>query len=468
MKKGIFLLLIGFLWSCSKDDSVYEDIIAKYQDGEENLVSQFSIQAFTADKAFGRAIPELSDIELSFFGIGNAMFDQSWVSSPASTTSRDGLGPIFNARACSACHLRDGRGKPILQTGADSEGFLLKLSTGNSDVNGPIPHHVYGDQLQDESNLGIDKEADIQVDFTYIKGNYADGTPYELRKPNYSIINENYGNLQDVEISPRIGQHVIGLGFIDALTEESILANADPNDINNDGISGKANYVWNIKEQQITIGKFGWKSNQPTLEQQIAAAFNGDMGLTTSIFPDENCPDGIDCTQLFNGNNPREFVEVPDQQFSRILLYMSAISVPIRRDFKDEKVLKGKKHFNELGCVSCHVNNFTTGINTVLSQINSIKIKPFSDFLLHDMGNELADNRSDFLANGNEWRTQPLWGLGLIEFVNQHTFLLHDGRARNIEEAILWHGGEAEQSKNSFTELSATERDELLHYLKSL
>ncbi len=468
-KKIIGLITnIIMISSCSKHDEVYQDVIPIYEADEEKLVSQFSVEAFTADKAFGRAISELSNTELSFFGVGNAMFDQSWVSAPASTTSRDGLGPIFNARACASCHLNDGRGKPLLNTGVNSEGFLLRIGIANSPTAGPIPHNIYGDQLQDASNLSIAKEGDIQIDFTFITGKYADGTSYELRKPNYTIVNENYGAVQGIEISPRVGQQVIGLGFIDALTEASILVNADPDDLDGDGISGKANYVWNVKAQQLTIGKFGWKANQPTLDQQIAGAFNGDMGLTTSIFPNENCPNGIDCSQLFNGNNPGETVEVPDTQFSRISLYMAAISVPVRRNFKDEDVLKGKQHFNDLGCVSCHVNNFTTGTNAVLPQIRNIDIKPFSDFLLHDMGDDLADNRGDFLANGNEWRTQPLWGLGLIDLVNGHTFLLHDGRARNIEEAILWHGGEATQSKEGFKKLSDSERNELLQYLNSL
>ena len=465
---GLLVILTVTLPSCTKgDDTIYENVPV-YEKGEEQLVSQFSVEAFTADNAFGRAIPELSSTEIAFFGVGNAMFDQSWVSAPASTTSRDGLGPIFNARACSACHLNDGRGKPLVTTGANSEGFLLRLSRGNSPTNGPIPHDIYGGQLQDASNLGIVKEADIQVDFIYSVGNYADGTTYRLRKPNYSIINENYGAIQDVEISPRVGQHLIGLGFIDALTEASILANADPDDLDGDGISGKANYVWNVKTRQLSIGKFGWKANQPTLDQQIAGAFNGDMGLTTSIFPKENCPHGLDCSQLFNGINPGETVEIPDTQFARISLYMAAISVPIRRNFKNEDVLKGKQHFKDLGCLSCHANNFTTGTNTILPQISNIDIKPFSDFLLHDMGDELADNRGDFLANGKEWRTQPLWGLGLIKLVNNHTFLLHDGRARTIEEAILWHGGEAAPAKEGFKQLTATERNELLQYLNSL
>jgi len=288
MIKYTFLFLSILLMSCNSNEITEEQYIdISYEEGEENLVSHLSIEAFTADKAFGRGISELSDLELSFFGVGNAMFDQSWVSSPATTTSRDGLGPIFNARACSACHLRDGRGKPILTSGAGSEGFLLRLSSGNDLVSGPIGFPNYGGQLQDDSNLGILNEGEINVSFETIIGEYPDGTSYELRKPTYSIIG-NYGDLSTAFVSPRIGQQVIGLGFVDALSEASILANEDKNDIDGDGISGRANYVWNVKENSSTIGKFGWKANQPSLEQQISGAFNGDMGLTTTTFPDEN------------------------------------------------------------------------------------------------------------------------------------------------------------------------------------
>ncbi|MCG1037032.1 di-heme oxidoreductase family protein [Polaribacter sargassicola] len=463
-------VLIFICFSCTSDGLSDEEYISiNYELDEEKLVSDLSIEAFTADKAFGRGIPILSDLELAFFGVGNAMFDQSWVSAPASTTSRDGLGQIFNARACSACHLRDGRGKPVLENGAGSEGFLIRLSSGNDLITGPIGFGNYGDQLQDDSNLGIDKEGTINVHFETITGTYPDGETYELRKPIYTIVDENYGSLSNAKQSPRVGQQVIGLGFIDALSEASILANEDINDIDGDGISGKANYVWNVKENKSTIGKFGWKANQPTLEQQIAAAFSGDMGLTTSIFPDENCPPGIDCDELYNGNNEGETVEVTDTQMSRIMVYQAAISVPIRRDYNTIDVLEGKALFSELECAKCHINNFTTDNNySLLTQLENITIRPYSDFLLHDMGDDLADNRADFLANGNEWRTQPLWGLGMIETVNDHTFLLHDGRARNIEEAILWHGGEAENAKNNFKNLSKESREQVLKFLNSL
>lgn len=440
-----------------------------YIEGEENLASHLSVDGFTADKAFGRGVPGLSELETAFFGIGNAMFDQSWVSSPASTTSRDGLGPIFNARSCGTCHQRDGRGKPMLNDGEGSEGFLIRISQGNSPTSGPLAFPNYGDQLQDASNLGFKAEADIQVRFENTTGTYPDGTVYELRKPIYTFVNPQYGSLAGAEQSPRVGTQVMGLGLVDALTEQNILANADPNDVNGDGISGKANYVWNVKEHKLTIGKFGWKANQPTLAQQIAGAFNGDMGLTSSIFPDENCPHGVDCASLPNGNNVGENVEVPDEQFSRIMLYQAALAVPKRRDVKDYDVLKGKALFSELNCVACHVDQFTTGNSySTLPILENVAFKPYSDFLLHDMGEDLADHRGDFLAEGTEWRTQPLWGLGLIEMVNNHTFLLHDGRARNVEEAILWHGGEAETSKNNFMNLSADQRNQLLQFLNSL
>jgi CxxC motif-containing protein (DUF1111 family) len=470
MKYLYFTILMFLSFSCTSDELSDEEYIKiNYELDEENLVSDLSIEAFTAEKAFGTSIPGLIGLESAFFGIGNAMFEQSWVSAPATTTSRDGLGPIFNARACASCHSNDGRGKPLLENNASSQGFLIRLSSGNDPITGPISFAHYGGQLQDNSNLGIDKEGTINVSFETITGTYPDGETYELRKPTYTIVDTNYGSISNVKQSPRVGPQVIGLGFIDALSEASILVNEDINDLNGDGISGKANYVWNVKESKNTIGKFGWKSNQPTLEQQISGAFNGDMGLTTSLFPEENCPEGVDCSKISNGNNEGENVEVTDTQMSRIMVYQAAISVPKRRDFKTINVIEGKVLFNELECAKCHINNFKTGNNyPLLTQLENITIRPYSDFLLHDMGVELADNRADFLANGNEWRTQPLWGLGLIETVNNHTFLLHDGRARNIEEAILWHGGEAENAKNNFRNLSKENREKVLNFLNSL
>ncbi|ALU74947.1 thiol oxidoreductase [Tenacibaculum dicentrarchi] len=454
--------------NCSKEAPLNIDeykIINKYQEAEENLTDDLSI-ATTNNNSFGKEIPGLSRTDKVRFASGNSLFNQSWVSAPASTTSLDGLGPTFNARACASCHLKDGRGKPFEPSNIGSVGFLIRLSIpGQNAHGGPMPDPNYGGQLQNHANLNIPKEANIHVNFTLIDYKYPDGTSYQLRKPNYSFTNENFGSLNGILISPRIGQQTIGLGLMDALSESEILKNADEFDIDNDGISGRANYVWDAINSEIAIGKFGWKANEPSLKQQIAGAFNGDLGLSTTIFNKKNCPSPQqDCNKAPTGGSP----EVTDKQMDRILLYQTSLAVPKRRNYKNQDVLNGKVLFSELKCISCHATNFTTDKYPFNPLLEDKKISPYSDFLLHDMGDDLADNRPDFLATGNEWRTQPLWGIGLIKTVNKHTFLLHDGRARNIEEAILWHGGEAEKSKNDFKELSLTKRKELLSFIESL
>lgn len=465
--KLLCIFCIGFFFSsCSKDNLSNEYLpVNQYEQGEENLTDNLSVTT-TNNNSFGKEIPGLNRTDKIRFASGNSLFNQSWVSAPASTTGLDGLGPTFNSRACASCHFKDGRGKPFEPSNIGSKGFLIRLSIpGRNPHGGPLAVPNYGNQLQNHANLNIKKEADINVTYTYIEETYPDGTKYQLRKPSYSIINENFGSLTGVLISPRIGQQTIGLGLIDALPDNEILKNEDEFDTNNDGISGKANYVWNAIENKTSLGKFGWKANQPSLKQQIAGAFFGDLGLTTSIFNNNPCPSPQkDCYDAPNGGNP----EVTEKQMDRVLLYQTSLAVPKRRNYKEQNVLNGKATFNNLKCISCHSTNFKTDSYSFNPLLENKNIKPYSDFLLHDMGEGLADNRPDFLANGKEWRTQPLWGIGLINTVNKHTFLLHDGRARNIEEAILWHGGEAEKSKNEFKKLSKQQREELLSFVESL
>ena len=465
MKYLIFLLFTILInISCSKED-IYIPLNT-YEKGEELSAGSLTTSILGAN-AFDQAVPGLpTNTDLLFF-VGNSLFRQNWVSSPASTTARDGLGPTFNARACSACHNKDGRGSPLKPGQEFSGGFLMRISeVGTGNFGGPKHVSNYGGQIQDRANLGVPFEAKVGISYTTLKGEFDDGETYELRKPIYTITNEQFGSLQGVLTSPRVGQQVIGLGLIDALSKEDILYNADEFDTNNDGISEKPNYVWNHTTNQNELGKFGWKSNQPTLLQQVADAFSGDMGLTTSIFPKKNCPSPQqDCINSPNGGLP----EVPENSLNNIMIYISSLSVPIRRNYEDENVLKGKQIFRELKCNTCHTQVFTTSndysFNTLLENIT---IRPFSDFLLHDMGDDLADNRPDFLATGKEWRTQPLWGIGMIQEVNGHTFLLHDGRARNIEEAILWHGGEANESKNMYKKRTKEERQNVLAFINSL
>lgn len=469
MGNRIMLILgIGLLFaSCNKDDgfvSPPEEPEILYEEGEEFLSGSLGVNS-TSNNAFGFEIEGLTFQEQAQFATGNSLFNQSWVSSPASTTARDGLGPTFNARACAGCHFKDGRGSP-LENGANSNGFLMRISQAGQNVfGGPLGVMGYGTQIQDRSNNGIPFEAKITVTYEAISSTYPDGETYELRKPIYAIADEQFGSLAGAETSPRVAQQTIGMGLISALPDSEILKYEDEFDGDGDGISGRPNYVWNPEINEVDLGKYGWKANTPTLKTQIASAFHGDMGLTTSIFDESDCPNPQqDCQDAPNGGQP----EVTDEQLDRVLFYQSALAVPNRRNFMEESVLKGKVLFNELNCVGCHAIDQVTGSFPFNPLLENVTIRPYSDFLLHDMGEELADNRPDFLANGQEWRTQPLWGIGLIATVNDHTFFLHDGRARNIEEAILWHGGEAQQIKEDFMDLAVEQRQQLIDFINSL
>lgn len=459
------LCILTFTLSCSKDDGYQAlDPQSLYEEGEEFHTGNLGVFDVTGD-AFGQEISGLTSTQAAEFATGNSLFTQNWVMAPASTTARDGLGPTFNARACANCHFEDGRGTPLVN-GEITGGFLMRISLPGQDQfgnNNPVPG--YNTQIQDRANINADFEAKVNVTWETIAGEYPDGSTYELRKPTYSFSQEQFGSLEGVQMSPRVGTQTIGLGLINALPDSEILQFADEFDTDGDGISGRPNYVWNLETQSATLGKYGWKANTPTLKQQIASAFHGDMGLTTTLFSENNCPDPQQaCQDAPDGGAP----EVTDIQLDRVLLYQAALAVPNRRNYKDDNVLLGKQLFKELNCVGCHKTDLKTGTSAILSQLSNINIRPYSDFLLHDMGEALADNRPDFLATGREWRTQPLWGIGLIEAVNDHTFLLHDGRARNVEEAILWHGGEAENSKQAFINLNKEERQQVLDFINSL
>ena len=402
------------------------------------------------------------------FEVGDSFFTQNWVIAPASTEGRDGLGPTFNAIACSSCHTNDGRGAPPDPTGAqDPLGLLLRLSVPGEDpkTGAPLPDPNYGGQLQDRSILEVPAEGEIKLSYQPVTGTYADGASYELRDPIYEIINLAFGKLADnVQVSPRLAPQVIGAGLIESIPEEVILEYADPDDADQDGISGRPNYVWDARAEQPALGRFGWKANVPTVEQQVAGAFHGDIGITSELHPQENCPASqTKCQEAPTGGSP----ELTDSRLASVTFYNRTLAVPAMRDSDDPDVVAGYNIFGDIGCGSCHRNNLTTGI-TEVEPLSEQTIHPYSDFLLHDMGEALADGRRDFEATGSEWRTPPLWGLGLLDDVNGHRFLLHDGRARTIEEAILWHGGEAEGAKERFRKLSQAEREQLLAFLEAL
>jgi CxxC motif-containing protein (DUF1111 family) len=437
-------------------------------DGSSTALSGGDGTTFTVGRnAFSQIAENVSGARRDPFFDGNSLFNRNWTTAPASTSATDGLGPTFNARSCSGCHFKDGRGRPPFSEDEPMTSMLLRLSVPGSDEHGgPKPEPTYGGQLNPLGILGVPGEGDPRVVTTLVVGQYDDGTPYELSSPSYELRDLAYGEMAaDTMVSPRTAPQMIGLGLLQAIAESDLLAHADADDADGDGISGRPNQVWDVESASVMLGRFGWKANQPRLEQQNSGAFNGDIGITSTLFPDENCTAAQpECQDALTGGVP----EIDVKHVSQIDYYSKYLAVPARRNYTDPEVKLGEALFAELGCSSCHVTTFTTGMLDETPELSLQTIHPYSDLLLHDMGDDLADNRPDFEANGNEWRTPPLWGIGLFQDVNDHTRYLHDGRARNLEEAVLWHGGEAESSAAAFKALAADERAALLKFLNSL
>jgi CxxC motif-containing protein (DUF1111 family) len=418
-------------------------------------------------KAFSLQMPNAPRQHQRPFSFGNRLFNTNWVTAPASVKSFDGLGPLFNRVSCSGCHTQDGRGSPPANGEGPFDTMLFRLSIPGSDGHGgPKPHPVYGGQLSERAIVGLTAEGRGRIAYEDVPGTYGDGEPYTLRKPSYAIADAAFGPLgDDILMSPRVAQHMIGLGLLAAVPEGALLALADPRDADGDGISGRANRVWDQQLETTSIGRFGWKASQPNLLQQNAAAALGDIGLTTSINPQENCTaPQVACTAAIAGGTP----ELSDEFLAKLTLYTATIAVPAQRDSENPGVRHGEKLFRDFGCAQCHMPSLLTGGDAEFPELANQVIHPFTDLLLHDMGAGLADGRPDFEATGSEWRTAPLWGLGLVETVNGHTNLLHDGRARGFSEAILWHGGEAEAAKEKFRRAPKDDREALVAFLKSL
>lgn len=418
------------------------------------------------------------------FKVGNGVFRKLWVSSPSSTTSSDGLGPVFNSRSCQRCHLKDGRGHPPKANFPDDDAtsMFLRLSIppeteeqkkqlAERHIN-VVPEPTYGTQLQDFSIQGIDAEGKMHIEYTEQAFTFPDGETLTLRKPTYTIAQPAYGPLHPkAMISPRVANPMIGLGLLEAVPEKDIRALADADDKNGDGISGRPNEVWSIINDKVMLGRFGWKAGAATVKEQSADAFAGDIGISNPLAPrpSGDCtPRQPKCLAAINGNSEKEGVEAGKTFLDLVTFYSQNLAVPRRRNAANADVLAGKKLFHTTGCAACHAPSFTTGELEGQPHLSNQKIWPYTDMLLHDMGEGLADNRPEGVANGREWRTPPLWGIGLTHIVNGHEFFLHDGRARGLVEAVLWHGGEAEQSRDSFAALSRKEREKLIAFVKSL
>ncbi len=408
------------------------------------------------------------------FSVGNSFFRNPWVQAPASTDARDGLGPLFNTNGCQNCHIKDGRGHPPEANDTHAVSMLVRLSIPAMTPeqkkayikDGVIPEPTYGGQLQDFALQDQTPEGQIKITYTDAPVKFTDGTEVVLRKPKLEITDLGYGDMHpDTQFSARVAPPMIGLGLLESIPDATLEAWADEQDKNADGISGKTNRVWDVQKNDFAIGRFGWKAGQPTLMQQNAAAFNGDVGLTSRLFPNENCTSRQSlCADLPNGGQP----EVSDKILNFVEFYSQHLAVPIRRNVNDDQVVLGQKLFASAGCESCHKTNVKTAKREGLPALSEQTIHPYTDMLLHDMGEGLADHRPEYLASGTEWRTPPLWGIGYTQEVNGHTYFLHDGRARNLMEAVLWHGGEAEAAKSKVLTFNQKERDALIAFLNSL
>ncbi len=421
----------------------------------------------TSRQAFGQPIPGLSSPQQTQFFVGNSFFNRNWVIAPASTQARDGLGPLYNARSCSACHRHDGRGRLPRHPDEPMVSMLLRLSIpGHNRRAGVAPEPRYGDQLNGLAIPGVEPEGQVTIAYEAISGQFANGEPYQLRHPTYMITDLRYGPLHpEVRLSPRTAPFIIGLGLLEAIPKRALLALADPNDRDGDGISGRPNRVWDWAQQRQVLGRFGWKANQPTVAQQTTGAFLGDIGITSALFPRQNCTAAqASCNAAPTGGQP----EIAPERLEQVIFYSRTLAVPARRDVDDAAVQRGERIFAQAQCGRCHVSTWRAGPVAGLPTLSHQTIHPYTDLLLHDMGTLLSDDRPDFDATGREWRTPPLWGIGLVPKVNGHTNFLHDGRARNLTEAILWHGGEAEAARERFRHLSRTDREALVRFLESL
>ena len=448
-----------------------------------------------------------SQAELSAFShehlnikIGQAIFEKLWVFAPSSTKSSDGLGPFYNARSCAQCHdisRPDANNlPPSLVIMLSIEPYAAELSKQNQDALkhiGFIPDPVYGKQIQSFAYPGAKAEAQVTLTEQRLNYLFPDGQEVSLRKPSYQLSALGYGELHaDVRFSARVAPRMLGLSLLDALPDTALFALEDPDDKDGDGISGRVNRVWDPLTQSIRAGRFGWKAGKANLEHQNLAALSSDIGVSSWLFP---LPEGdcsarqAACTELAQqtetmlaaypqaeNTRPEPMLEASRKMTDLLQAFTRDMGTHV---FKTQTTLQqkksnspalaeGKQLFLRSGCAACHSSKFSGIIQDSEKSAAQVQISPFSDLLLHDMGEALADNRQEFTASGREWRTAPLWGMADYLSRAASPRFLHDGRAASIMEAILWHGGEADASVQAFAELNKQQRQTLIHFVESL
>jgi CxxC motif-containing protein (DUF1111 family) len=466
MKPTTLIVLVSALSAAGLAAAPVDDPDGEKAGGETTVFA-------TGRNAFSFPAANLTDAERTRFVIGNSFFKRNWVQAPASTQARDGLGPHFIARSCGGCHVNDGRGEPP-KPGDQPVSLLLRLSVpGVGAHGGVVPEPTYGDQFNNFAVRDVKPEGKVDLRYEEVKGAFADGAPYTLLKPVYAFRDLGYGPMaKDVLVSPRVAPQIIGVGLLEAIPEAEILKNAADQKALQGTIKGMPNKVWDAPSQRMMLGRFGWKANVATIAHQTAGAFQGDIGITSAVFPGEACTAAqADCLAAPRGAQGKE-PEIDEKTLGDVVFYQATLAPAARRKPNDPKVLQGQKLFQEAQCSTCHRPSYVTTAspNPQFSSpaLNGQRIHPYTDLLLHDMGEGLADGRPDGQANGRQWKTPPLWGAGLIHAVNGHTRLLHDGRADGVLEAVLWHGGEAEDSRNAVLKMDKAQREALVKFVESL
>lgn len=465
MKKYLIILsciaavIIG-LYSCEKPSPIPASSENPYLSaGPQTIFDQSS-------SAFGDDFPVLRADLVAIHESGENVFNETFVPYP-STITYNGLGPIFNNNSCGACHSGLGEGNPPASFGAPLTSMLFRISVPGTDPHGgPNPVPGFGGQLQNNGVGNTPAEGSVNIAYSNQTYSFADGSSYSLQIPTYTLVNPYMAFPSNGMLSPRVAPRMVGLGLLEVVPEGEILQHQGNLPVGDTSqINGQPNYVWDYTNNQIEIGRFGWKAEAPTLLQQLAGAYKEDMGITNYVFPQESAYGQSQYGDVAKGDPSPE---LSDSELNANVLYCQTVAVPARRNVYDPKVERGQTIFQQAQCASCHLPTLTTSVNVAFPEMSNITIHAYTDMLLHDMGAALADNRPTFKATGRQWRTQPLWGIGLTQLVNPSGQFLHDGRARNLMEAIMWHGGEATASREYVRNLSATDRNALIAFLQSL
>ncbi len=412
-------------------------------------------------QAFSMPVTGLAGATREEFSAGRRLFRIVWRPESFSDATADmvGLGPLFNRHSCAGCHVRNGRGRPpVVGDTGPARGMILRLSAQNGGAAMIDPW--LGAQLQDQAIPGLGREGRIALRYRERTGQFADGEPYGLRTPAYAINGAPRDHV--LHVSPRVPPAIFGGGLLEAIDAAALRAVADPMDEDGDGISGRLAMI--DRPGGSVIGRFGWKATRPTLRDQVVEAAAEDLGLASQERPLGACTPA----QAEKIAACEQALELSEDAIEKLVIYLRGLAAPARRERGDPDVQRGEALFAAIGCTHCHLPSLPTGDYPPMPALGGQIVRPYTDLLLHDMGEDLADQAPDGAATGREWRTAPLWGIGLVPTVNGHGFLLHDGRARSLTEAILWHGGEAATARDAFVGLPADDRAALLAFIESL